>query len=226
MEIINAPSLANCSCLELGRQVRELVDGGADWFHIDIMDGHYVPNIILPVKVIGELKRAYPQVQLDAHLCVTDPMDYFQELKDNGADWVSFHIDATNFVRRALSKIHALGMKAGVIINPSQSVELIEPYIHDVDYVVLMTVEPGFAGQKFMVDSLPRLKRLVDMRSRYGCSFLISIDGGVDYPNAIECAKMGAEVYITGIYTVFNQPDGITAACRRFKKTLYDAIAE
>lgn len=223
-KIINAPSLANCSFLEMGRQVDELVQGGADWFHIDIMDGHYVPNLCYPTKIVGELKKKYPSVQTDVHLMVTDPMSYLPQLKQNQADWVSFHMDSTHFSRRTLVAIREQGMKAGVVINPSQPISIIEPVIRFVDYVVLMTVEPGYAGQTFMVDSLPRVTELDALRKKHDVNFLISIDGGVDYPNAIECARRGAEVYVTGIYTVFQQEDGITAACRRFNRTLTDDL--
>ena len=223
-KIINAPSLANCSFLEMGRQVDELVQGGADWFHIDIMDGHYVPNLCYPTKIVGELKKKYPSVQTDVHLMVTDPMSYLPQLKQNQADWVSFHMDSTHFSRRTLVAIREQGMKAGVVINPSQPISIIEPVIKFVDYVVLMTVEPGYAGQTFMVDSLPRVTELDALRKKHDVNFLISIDGGVDYPNAIECARRGAEIYVTGIYTVFQQEDGITAACRRFNRTLTDNL--
>jgi ribulose-phosphate 3-epimerase len=223
-KIINAPSLANCSFIEMGRQVDELVQGGADWFHIDIMDGHYVPNLCYSTKIVGELKKKYPAMQADVHLMVTDPMSYLPQLKQNQADWVSFHMDSTHFSRRTLVAIRDMGMKAGVVINPSQPISIIEPVIKFVDYVVLMTVEPGYAGQTFMVDSLPRVTELDALRKKHDVNFLISIDGGVDYPNAIECARRGAEIYVTGIYTVFQQEDGITAACRRFNKTLTDAL--
>lgn len=222
--IINAPSLANCSFTEFGQQVAELAAGGAPWFHVDIMDGHYVPNLCFPVRVVAELKAKYPHIETDVHLMVTNPMEYVPKLKEAGADWVSFHLDATNFSRRTLTTIRETGMKAGVVINPSQPISVLEPVIRFVDYVVLMTVEPGYAGQQFMVDSLPRVGELAALREAHGLDFLISIDGGVDYPNAVECAKRGAEVYITGIYTVFRQPDGITEACRRFERTLQAAI--
>lgn len=223
-QIINAPSLANCSFLDFGRQVDKLVQGGVPWFHIDIMDGHYVPNLCFPVRLVGELKRAYPTIAADVHLMVSDPTSYLPLLRDNGADWVAFHMDATNFSRRLLTTIREMGMKAGVVVNPSQPVAVIEPVIRFLDYVVLMTVEPGFAGQKFMVDSLERVSELAELRRQHGCDFLISIDGGVDYPNAVQCAQRGAEVYVTGIYTVFNQPDDIPDACRRFQSTLEAAI--
>jgi ribulose-phosphate 3-epimerase len=218
--IINAPSLANLGFLDFGRDVGELAEGGVPWFHIDVADGHYVPNIFLPVRVIGELKEKYPAIEVDVHLMVTDPISYLPQLGENRADWVSFHMDATNFSRRTLATIREMGMKAGVVINPSQAVGLIEPLLYCVDYVVLMTVEPGYAGQRFLVDSLPRVSELAALRARHGLDFLISIDGGVDTPNAIECARRGAEVYVTGIHTVLRQPDGIVEACRRFSRAL------
>jgi ribulose-phosphate 3-epimerase len=222
--IINAPSLANLGFLDFGREVGELAQAGVPWFHIDIADGHYVPNLFLPVRLIGELKQKYPAIETDVHLMVTDPLNYLPQLAENRADWVSFHIDATNFSRRVLTTIRERGMKAGVVINPSQPVGVVEPVIRFVDYVVLMTVEPGYAGQRFMVDSLPRVSELAALREKHGLDFLISIDGGVDMPNAVECARRGAEVYVTGIYTVLRQPDGIAEACRRFQKTLEDAV--
>ena len=216
MRAINAPSLANCGFLTMGEQVKELVEGGAQWFHVDIMDGHYVPNLCYPMRLVGELKAGYPSMVVDVHLMVTDPAAYIDGLAAQGADYVSFHLDATSFSIRLLRAIREKGMKAGIVINPSQPVSLLKPLVSDVDYVVLMTVEPGFAGQRFMPESLERLKELTALRKETGTAFLISIDGGVDMDSAVACAKMGAEVFVTGIYTVFAQPEGIKAACKRF----------
>ena len=222
--VINAPSLANCPLLDLKEQAALLAQGGAQWFHIDIMDGNYVPNLCFPLKVIGELKAAHPKVLADVHLMVKHPEKYVERLWEQGADYVSFHTDSTRFSRRLIAEIQAKGMKAGVVINPSQRVDSIEPLLNFVDYVVLMSVEPGFAGQTFMPSALPRVKELVALRGER--DFLISVDGGIDYPNATRCAKMGANVFITGIYTVFRQGLPLDEACRKFQLTIDAAIKE
>ncbi len=220
--MINAPSLANCNCLEFGDNVRELVEGGVKFFHIDLMDGHYVPNLCLPPNYIADLKKAYPQATAEVHLMVSNPADYLPMLKKNGADYVAFHADSTSFVRRTLHEFHEAGMKAGVVINPSQKLDIIEPYVQYLDYVILMTVEPGFAGQRFLPGSLERIRELSNLRKKHDAKFLIEIDGGVDYENAKACVEQGADILVTGIYVVFRQPDGIVSACKRFEDYMGD----
>lgn len=216
--MINAPSLANCNVLELADNIKALVEGGVDFFHIDIMDGHYVPNLCFPVNYIRDIKKAYPNATEEVHMMVNNPGDYITRLKEAGADYVSFHCDCTNFVRRNLSQIRANGMKAGVVINPSQRIDVIGPYIGLLDYVILMTVEPGFAGQRFLPGGVERCAELAALREKHGANFLIEIDGGVDYENADPCLKAGADILVIGIYVVFKQEDGITSACRRFRE--------
>ncbi|AEV29237.1 Pentose-5-phosphate-3-epimerase [Sphaerochaeta pleomorpha str. Grapes] len=223
MAIINSPSLANCQFLEFGRQVNELVEGGASWFHIDIMDGHYVPNLCFPVKLVGELKENYPEIKADVHLMVTDPIAYIPQLKENRADYISFHLDSTPFSRRVLDLIHQNGMKGGVVINPSQSISSVIPVLDYVDYVVVMTVEPGYAGQRFMSGSMQRIEELVLLREARGLDFLISVDGGIDYSHARECARLGVEVYVTGNFTIFKQQESLLLACRKFKEEMEEA---
>jgi ribulose-phosphate 3-epimerase len=220
MKAAISASLMCADLLNLQRDLAELAEARVEYLHFDIMDGHYVPNLCFPIGLVAELRNKYPSVLRDIHLMVTDPMAYLPRLAEAGADYVSFHLDATNFSRRTLTAIRDLGMKSGLVINPSQRIDLLEPLIPFLDYVVLMTVEPGYAGQRFMVDSLPRVTKLVELRKKYNADFLISIDGGVDMENAIECAKRGAEIFVTGIYTVFRQPDDISSACKRFRMML------
>ena len=195
---INAPSLANLSLVEFGGRLRELKDSGVNFFHIDLMDGHYVPALCLPPRTVRDVKALCPNAVAEVHLMVDDPTPYLDELRDNGADWVSFHLDSTRFVRRTLAAIRARGMRAGVALNPSQP------------------VEPGFSGQRFLDGSMERLAELCRLRSDSGLSFQIVLDGGVDYPVVRQAAALGVDVLVTGIYMIFAQPDGIPGAVRRF----------
>ena len=218
--MINSPSIANCDLLRLGEQIDELLGGNVKFLHIDLMDGHYVPNLFLPPTIVKAIKEAHPDVIADVHLMVSNPFDYVDRLAAYGADYFSFHLDSTSFAIRLINLIQSKGMKAGVVINPSQRIDALEPLVPYLDLVVLMTVEPGFAGQKFMDGSLERLASLTALRKSSNAKFLISVDGGIDYPNSYASVKLGADILITGIYTVFNQPDSLSEACLRFEKAM------
>ena len=224
--LINSPSLANCNLLELGNDVEELMKAGVRFLHIDLMDGHYVPNLCFPIRIISDIKAKYPMVITDVHLMADAPEDYVQRLAAAGVDYLSFHADSTHFVIRTLNAIKAEGMKAGVVINPSRNVEILAPYLDLVDMVTVMAVEPGFAGQRFMERTIPRILDIARMRKNAGLDFLINVDGAINYPNIIPCVKNGANVFVTGIFTVFQQPDGITSACRRFETELEKGKAQ
>ncbi|VEI12784.1 ribulose-phosphate 3-epimerase [Trueperella bialowiezensis] len=224
--ILNLPSLANCDLMELPEQVDELVAAGVTMFHIDLMDGHYVPNLCFPVRVISDIKQRHPHVQFDAHMMVDNPADYIDELADAGATHMAFHADATSFAVRTLSACKKRGMGAGVAINPSMPIDIIRPYVHLLDYVILMTVEPGFSGQPFLDGSLERLSELSALRAETGSDFKIEIDGGVTPELAPELVKRGADWLVTGIYVTFNHPEGITAAVKKFADQMEQAERE
>lgn len=218
--MINTASIINVSFLRMKEELDELVAGGTTFFHIDLMDGHYVPNLCLPIKLLAELKAAYPQITMDVHIMVTNPGDYIQRLKEAGADYVSFHTDSTPFVRRVLDNIRKAGMKPGIVINPSQRIDHIEPFIKYVDMVTLMSVEPGFAGQPFLEGSMERLREVAQLRQKHGCDFILSVDGGIDYEKGRICKEIGVDAIVGTVHNIFQQPEGIREACLRFAREL------
>ena len=196
--MINAPSLANCGLFTMAEEMDGMIRGGVNFVHIDIMDGHYVPNIFFPLSIVQAVRKRYPNLTIDVHLMVTNPEDYVDRMREDGADYLSFHIDSTRFSRRLIDSIQQSGMKAGV----------------------LMTVEPGFAGQPFMHDALERLDELQKLKKETDTHFMISIDGGIDREHSAECMKRGAEILVSGIYTVFGQPEGLEKACASYQKEM------
>ena len=218
--MLNSASIINVSFLRMKEELDALVEGGTSMFHIDLMDGHYVPNLCMPIKLISELSAAYPKVLMDVHIMVTNPSDYIQRLADAGTDYLSFHTDSTKFIRRIISEIRKAGMKPGIIINPSQRIDHIEPFVEYVDMVTLMTVEPGFAGQPFLEGGLERLVELAELRTKHKYDFLINVDGGVDFEKGHKCKEIGVDVIVGTLHNIFGQPEGIVEACRRFNKEL------
>lgn len=218
--MINSASVINTHFLDMKTELDALVAGGTSMFHIDLMDGHYVPNLCLPIKLLAELHAVYPGIEMDVHIMVTNPSDYIQRLAEAGADYVCFHTDCTPFVRRTINEIRAAGMKPGIVINPSQRIDHIVPFVAFVDMVMLMTVEPGFAGQPFLAGGMERLQEIADIRQQYGCHFLINVDGGIDQEMGIRCKEIGVDVIVGTKYNIFDQKIGLAEACRRFNREL------
>lgn len=214
--VINSPSLANCNTLHIREDVEELRKAGVHFLHVDLMDGNYVPNLCFPLRFLKDLRQEYPDIILDVHMMVTDPGAYVESMAEAKVDYLSFHADSTPFAIRTIDKIRAANIRPGVVINPSQPVEVVEPYADLVEMVTLMAVEPGFAGQKFMPGTVERVGMLDAVRKRVGKDFLINVDGAMTCEYLIPCIQRGANVIVTGIFTVFNQPDGIVSACKRF----------
>lgn len=202
-----APSVLAADFAHLGAQVALVADAGADLIHVDVMDGHFVPNITMGPLVVTALKRA-TTVPLDVHLMITDPDRYLETFAQAGAGTLSVHVEACVHLHRTLSRIRQLGMRAGVAINPATPLEAIGEVFDLLDQVIIMSVNPGFGGQTFITRSLDRI---ADLRQRLGARAVdIEVDGGVDLGNASTLAQAGASILVAGA-SVFGAPDPAAA---------------
>ena len=212
-----APSILSADFARLGEQVAAAERGGADWLHVDVMDGHFVPNITIGPLVVAAL-RPVTRLPLDVHLMIEAPDRYLDEFARSGADWITVHAEACPHLHRSLQAIKALGVKAGAVLNPATPLSALEHVLEECDLVLLMSVNPGFGGQKFIpqvMDKIARLRRLIDER---GLSTLIEVDGGVSAANARAVAQAGADVLVAGS-AVFGNAD-IPAALKELRAQL------
>jgi ribulose-phosphate 3-epimerase len=199
---IIAPSLLSADFLNLQSDCKMLNDSKADWFHLDVMDGRFVPNISFGMSIIKQIRKATSKF-FDVHLMIVEPEKYAEEFKDAGADNLTVHLEACPHLHRNIQQIKSLGMKAGVAINPSTPVFLLQDIIADIDLVCLMSVNPGFGGQSFIPHSIQKIKELKKLIDQTGSSAKIEVDGGVSLQNAAEILSAGADVLVAGS-TVFN----------------------
>lgn len=197
MSIIVAPSMLSADFGNLDKDVEMVNQSEAGWFHLDIMDGVFVPNISYGFPVVKAISKKAKK-PMDAHLMIIDPDRYLSQFKDMGVEWLSVHYEACTHLHRTIQAIHNLGMKAGVALNPHTPVSLLEDILCDLDFVCLMSVNPGFGGQSFINRSVEKIKALKAMivKNNYNC--LIEVDGGVTTKNAAMLAEAGADVLVAG----------------------------
>ncbi len=211
-----APSIlsANFACLE--RDIKEVEASGADLLHVDVMDGRFVPNITIGIPVVESIRKV-TELPLDVHLMIVEPEKYIPDFIKAGANWVSFHFEAAVHHHRIVSQIKELGAKAGIVINPSTPVSFLEEILPFLDFVLVMSVNPGFGGQKFIPTSLKKIEKLKKMREELNGSFLIEVDGGIKVDNVESVLKAGADVIVAGS-AVFK--GDVSANVRAFKEIL------
>ena len=202
MSKIIAPSILSADFAHLGRDIEMINNSDAQWFHVDVMDGVFVPNISFGFPVMKSLKK-HAQKTLDVHLMIVQPERYIQDFADAGADVLTVHLEASTHLHRTLQQIKNAGMKAGVALNPHTSIYALMDVLEEIDLVCLMSVNPGFGGQKFIPQTLKKTETLKNEISRLGCHTLIEIDGGVSLQNAGDLFSAGADVLVAG-NTVFS----------------------
>jgi ribulose-phosphate 3-epimerase len=212
---IIAPSLLSANFINLEADCKMLNESQADWFHLDVMDGRFVPNITFGPMIIEFIRKTTKKV-CDVHLMIVEPEKYAEQFKNAGADILTVHIEACNHLHRNIQQIKSLGMKAGVALNPHTPVNTLADVLHEIDLVCLMSVNPGFGGQKFIQQTLEKIKQLRKMCNDKGLKTHIEIDGGVTLENAKEILAAGADVLVAG-NTVFKSPDP-TATIAQLKK--------
>jgi ribulose-phosphate 3-epimerase len=201
-----SPSILSADFSQLGNEIKKLEDGGADLIHVDVMDGHFVPNLTIGPPVIKALKKNC-SIKFDVHLMISPVHKYIEAYADAGADIITIHPEATEDLSASISKIKELKKKVGVSLNPQTKIGVIKDYLNQIDLVLVMSVNPGFGGQKFMPEVLDKIKELKNIQKEQKIEFDIEIDGGINFENSKSAIEAGANILVSGT-TVFKSNNG------------------
>jgi ribulose-phosphate 3-epimerase len=211
-----APSILSADFANLARDIERVEAGGADLLHLDLMDGHFVPNLTIGPPVVAAIRQA-TRLTLDAHLMVSEPARLVEDLAKAGANWISAHVETDPHLARTLDLIQSRGMKAGIAINPGTSLSSLEELLPRADFVLIMSVNPGFGGQAFIPSALQKIRKLREIITSYGYSARIEVDGGIGLDNLDDVLDAGADIIVAGS-AIFKAAEGATAATRGMKE--------